>query len=139
MSKLEKLAQKLEPDLRAFTFRSLLDAIKAKDVANSSVSRAYLVGDSSYKSDAKKVPFVTLCAFKWKARLYLVQVEMPKEQFEHAETAEIAAATADHDVFRRKVAGTDDSPAPDVHWQGRLRPSTVAALRIIQDLSLIHI
>jgi hypothetical protein len=130
MTKLARLASACEStELRQWVCEGLLDAIKTRQLANSNVTRDFLVGTG--KRD-NKVSFVQLISFKWKVRQHILTVECPKEMFNAEEIREITEATANYHVFRQRVSPLETAADADTQWTGRLRQSSTLVLRIIQ-------
>ena len=128
-SKLVKLAEKAESlDMRILCVEFLVDQIKAGNITNSSVTREFLTGQGGSGS---KVPFVQLCQFRNRIKVFLLTSELPRHKFVPADLQEIAEALKDVKTFRDTVEALDGMA--ETQWVGRMRPSSILVLKLLQD------
>lgn len=133
-SKLVKLAEKAESlEMRIFCVEFLVDQIKAGNITNSSVTRDWLTGQSGSGS---KVPFVQLCQFRNRIKGFLLNSELPRHKFPAVDLQQIGEALKDVSSFRSKVEALDG--VAETQWMGRMRPSAIMALKLLQDWPSKH-
>ncbi len=72
---------------------------------------------------------IPLLGFKMKLMEHWLDVELPKNGFDEQDRILIRRAVADHHAYKKYVSATGD-----VAWMGKMRRSSVEALRFIEDI-----
>lgn len=130
MTKLVKIAEKTDTlTQRVLVFHAIEDAIDRGIHNNTKFTREFLIGGG--KEGGNSVPFVTMVIFKWRIRNHLLTVEMPKEKMDPQDLQKITDMTADYATYRRYI--DVENTSADTTWIGAMHPSSVSALRVIQD------
>jgi hypothetical protein len=130
LTKLVKIIEKCDlVSQRVLVFHALEDSLERGIYPNSKFTREFLIGGAS---GGNCVPFVPMVIFKWRLRTHLLTVEMPREKMDPKDTLKISEMTADYVAYRKNV-DVDNNPAADTTWIGAMNPSSVAALRVIQE------
>jgi hypothetical protein len=130
MTKLVKIAEKTDTlTQRVLVFHAIEDAIDRGIHNNTKFTREFLIGGG--KEGGNSVPFVTMVIFKWRIRNHLLTVEMPKEKMDPHDLQKITDMTADYATYRKYI--DVENVGADTTWIGAMNPSSVSALRVIQD------
>jgi hypothetical protein len=136
LGKLQKIVEKCETvQHRVIVFQAIDDAIDRGLHPNNKFTREFLTG--SYKNAGSMIPFVTFVIFRWRCRDHLISIQLPQAHMDHNDIFVIAEKTASYSTYRREL---DDSSGADTSWIGKLNPSSVLALRLIQEqcVALMH-
>lgn len=132
LTKLVKIIEKCETTAqRVLVFYAVEDAIDRKTASNAKFTREFLVGGG--KEGGNSVPFVPMVIFKWRLRTHLLTVEMPREKLDPKDVATITDMTSDYAAYRKFVDVIDSDVPADTTWIGAMAPSSVAALRLVQE------
>jgi len=102
--------------------------VEDKKLPNSDLSKPVLCGG------AHSVGLCSALTTKRNTLLHLLNQEMPKSGFSHADLATLRLTLDSHAVYRRRVQAFHGRPAPDVTWIGKMRESSVLCLRIVEDM-----
>ena len=133
LSKLQKIVEKRETvQQRILVFQGIDDAIERGVYNNSKFTREFLTGGT--KDSGSSIPFVTLVIFRWRCRDHLLSLELPKEKLDSKDIQTIADKTSSYETYRREL---DDACGADTSWIGAMNPSSVAALRLVQEWCII--
>ena len=130
LGKLVKIAEKTDTvSQRVLVFHAIEDAIDRGIHPNAKFTREFLIGGG--KEGGNSVPFVTMVIFKWRIRNHLLTLEMPKEKMDPHDLQKITDMTANYATYRTYVDA--ENMTADTTWIGAMNPSSVTALRVIQD------
>ena len=113
-------------DSRAWVFHGILDLIRDGKLSNDDVSKTLLVGNTH------AVGLVQLLLFKRRLLNAFLNTELPRAGFSHEDLELIRAALCCHEAFRTSVAGFGSQDDVDAAWIGRMRDSSVKAMRLIE-------
>jgi hypothetical protein len=128
LSKLVKIGEKSESqEMRILCVEFLVDQIKAGNISNAAVTREFLTGSGAHGG---RIPFLQLCQFRHRLKCFVLS-ELPRHKFVQSDLQEIAEALRTVKAFRTRVEAL--SGVADIHWQGKMRPSSILALRLLQD------
>ncbi len=97
--------------------------LEAKTLQNSELSKSELGGTKM------QTGLVALLGFKMKLMEHWLDVELPKGGFDEQDRTLIRQAVVDHTAYKQYV-----SVAGDVAWMGKMRRSSVEALRFIEEI-----
>ena len=127
LSKLNKIIEKCDTNQqRVLVFHAIEDAIERQLYSNTRFTREFLTGGP--RDNGSQIPFVMFVIFKWRLRHHVLTVEMPREKLNSRDIQTITEKTANYAVYRCEL-----NEHADTTWIGAMEPSSVLALRVVQD------
>jgi len=127
MSNLNTIIQKTDDlSMRTWVMEAIVEGCKAGTLTNDDITKSTLAGTHT------TVSLCTLLQFKRQVMTRYLSQDLPQLCVDHGDLQMFRDVLCDHGSYRDGVKGHDGHEA-DTTWLGRCKPSSIQALRLLED------